>query len=212
MCNVVGRVRQEGLPRVLRYRRMRRFLSFMFTLALLVVCLAAGVLWVRSNWVTSLATWQPEAKDGDGWSEYRLNSHAGRLGLWRAGGERRGFPAVPAGWQWSEYEPPPSRVLTWGVRHEKGAEDRKIQAFGFHVYYTDPAGGGFASQQGMYVPYWAIIAVTGVWALRRIRKVLARRAVDGAVPCAKCGYDLRGSPGRCPECGTLPETLIPNAW
>jgi len=53
----------------------------------------------------------------------------------------------------------------------------------------------------VFVPYWlAIVASVALVLLRR----LARRTVPRAGLCPRCGYDLRATPDRCPECGTIP--------
>lgn len=52
------------------------------------------------------------------------------------------------------------------------------------------------------VPLWAIVSISAVlpvaWIARRVRSFHACRT--GC--CAVCGYDLRASKERCPECGT----------
>ncbi|HEX4797298.1 MAG TPA: hypothetical protein VH370_26120 [Humisphaera sp.] len=59
----------------------------------------------------------------------------------------------------------------------------------------------------VWLPYWFIVAVTSIWpaiVLNVIRK--SRRAKRRAASslCAQCGYDLRATPEKCPECGTVP--------
>ena len=68
---------------------------------------------------------------------------------------------------------------------------------------------GFGYMSGTYnapyrvfsAPYWFILIVTGAfpaaWWVKR-RRVRARRR-EGR--CLRCGYDLRATPGKCPECG-----------
>lgn len=52
------------------------------------------------------------------------------------------------------------------------------------------------------VPHWAVIAASGVMFVVLARGPLRRRRWRKQGRCTACGYDLRESPERCPECGT----------
>jgi hypothetical protein len=77
--------------------------------------------------------------------------------------------------------------------------DRYIVRFGFLYGTLRP------SYRVLGVPHWpvACIAAAGptLWCLARLREHRQIRRRDQRL-CARCGYDLRATPGRCPECGT----------
>jgi hypothetical protein len=55
------------------------------------------------------------------------------------------------------------------------------------------------------VPYWLFIVLSAILPARWliIRRRWQRRQRAGL--CRRCGYDLRATPDRCPECGNIPE-------
>jgi hypothetical protein len=64
------------------------------------------------------------------------------------------------------------------------------------------------SQYFVIVPLWfLLLASAGLcWFLaRRISRIMRIRRRQLAKLCVQCGYDLRASPARCPECGRMPE-------
>jgi hypothetical protein len=53
----------------------------------------------------------------------------------------------------------------------------------------------------LIVPYWFLEGVMVGVAVLAWRAVLRRERWVKAGRCARCGYDLRATPERCPECG-----------
>jgi hypothetical protein len=53
-------------------------------------------------------------------------------------------------------------------------------------------------------PFLAFAFLPACWVTSRIPAILQRRERIRRGLCPSCGYDLRASPDRCPECGTIP--------
>jgi hypothetical protein len=55
--------------------------------------------------------------------------------------------------------------------------------------------------RGVCFPLWLPLVLTAVAPGLQLRAIRRRRRRVREVRCAGCGYDLRATPGRCPECG-----------
>jgi len=55
--------------------------------------------------------------------------------------------------------------------------------------------------RGVVIPYWAPLALFLVPPLAWTRTLLRRQGRGRRGLCVRCGYDIRATPGRCPECG-----------
>jgi hypothetical protein len=51
------------------------------------------------------------------------------------------------------------------------------------------------------IPYAAIVLLTAACAVLASRRALRKQHRPGR--CHRCGYDLRATPDRCPECGAI---------
>ena len=99
-------------------------------------------------------------------------------------------------------------ILSWRTR--AGGHGDVPAAFGFDFYDERPATNNVMFSAGtlafrvMFVPMWAMVAFTGIMPVLRVRRGVYRRAARRRGLCVACGYDLRATPERCPECGETP--------
>jgi hypothetical protein len=99
----------------------------------------------------------------------------------------------PTGWRWYAAGP-------------QSTSFRSTPTPGFRArHYVDTRWVGYRSDDWtLAVPHWVVMALLLVMpvVVGSSRFLAARRARQTG-RCAVCGYDLRATPQRCPECGTI---------
>ena len=63
-----------------------------------------------------------------------------------------------------------------------------------------------APQRVLVTPSWSLALLVAALPANRLWLFRSQRRRGRLGLCRSCGYDLRASPGRCPECGAIAAT------
>ena len=194
-------------------RRSLRILLNALTLLSLLLCVPAAGLWGRSYlrgdqiiagyWGYHLHPTYTQYYDA--WELDATNDRGGWTVAWHV----HACVAGPG-----RYEAFPRQK---GKRLEVGALSRNQKSSMDYYFTAGRRAGSIATVRYTWQPRWRAISVphpisTGLlailpfsaallWGRRHLQRRRERRA-EGC--CAHCGYDLRATPDRCPECGVVP--------
>ncbi|HEX3358736.1 MAG TPA: hypothetical protein VHS31_17300 [Tepidisphaeraceae bacterium] len=171
-------------------RRLFRFLAILS----LLLCLATVALWVRSYW-----------RLDDFEHTGTISSRTDRNGALSCFGELD-FVAVhiqsdyhlifPQRWQLSTERSSVDKRLSDFAKQFPGARIHWLADFGY-MDYSRPS--YFA--RGIWFPHWFLAFLFAILPTLRLLTILRTRHRHRAGLCPTCGYDLRATPDRCPECG-----------
>lgn len=195
----------------MRLKRIVRFISWLFQAFLLLVCLTAIFLWLwsyHSGWREESAyIWEKLGEKNYRFIYFAAEPGAAWFGVdqihfnrWDLGGAGQSMQTGPT----IDGISTPFRgglIEPWTLAHGK------LSARGKLAWWRDAQQGSWGDFHNWAIaaPFWLIVLVSGVppalglgFAIKRKRE-LQRRSRVGL--CPKCGYDLRATPTRCPECG-----------
>jgi hypothetical protein len=197
---------------------MRRKLFTLAAALSAALCLAACALWARSYWAGDAVSINlPQF--GRPLADETLNLVSGRGGF-------RASMDWWAKWELGVFQPSRSDLHAAPVVHTtfKPFYPYALNRATFRYLGCElssnretvsptSAGSGIVREVNVVMPFALVVLGTAILPLAwwRRRRSLARRNRIGL--CPACGYDLRATPGRCPECGAVPartELAIPN--
>ena len=179
-------------------RFMRRAARIFVALLPAVASAALTALWAASyGWVAVLAVYPSAALQG-------VASHSGSvvflLSDISVGDDKRwdvDFVAGPAAEfssrGWEIFEPPDLKLSFAGFRLARG----RVSMPSVSGHFTAVA-----------VPHAFLVALALLPTAVSLRRAVRRWRWRRQGRCTSCGYDLRSSPSRCPECGADADRLV----
>ena len=195
---------------------MTRYLFTVVAFLSLLLFAVVVALWLRGQFVgdewhlppgevSDVTPAAPMLGPAQAWRrQVSLHAGGGRVRVMRR--EVQDGRAAPAG---HTTTPPRDAV---GDLPAMTASDRAHAALGFAYLRRDkqpfnrpPVTGWYWGFVAVTVPCWALAAASAalpaLWTVRRVSR-RRRTAREKRGLCPACGYDLRATPGHCPECGT----------
>lgn len=203
--------------------RLGRQLMRILAWGLLLACLATTVFWIRSYWAMDFFGRMTFVDRSDGPQSITIGIASGRGGIGYWNSDTRYPPGVKftkhrVSWQsWLQQQ---DGRLRWRVLEElqypfMRSPQKPADRFGFfvvHINSTAPPPWALDGSQLRYwhevvvvAPYWFVLAIMGFWpavyfGVRIYRDMKTTRRKRYGL-CVNCGYDLRASNDKCPECG-----------
>jgi hypothetical protein len=108
------------------------------------------------------------------------------------------------GWHWA-------RVETWSGGYLRAGHHWAGFGWGYAGNESIPSTGGTWDMFYLVLPNWVLICATALLPALRVYTFCqreSRRRIRLGL-CLNCGYDLRATPDRCPECGAVTVTVSP---
>jgi hypothetical protein len=190
---------------------MIRILLNAATAGSLLLLAATIFVWVRGYWVGDEIYrnrwWYDGATAAQRESAYWLFNGRGLLGV----GHRRQFARVAPSPQFDALNAAPE--YSWKQARPPvapGAEPiapSVMERLGF-LFPGDgapipPNSLSWHSYREWIAPAWSLAVVFALLPAARAALAIRRRRASGLGLCPACGYDLRATPERCPECGRV---------
>jgi len=178
----------------------------------LLLCVAMTGLWVNGDYFLGReGTWENVHSDGFGESKFTFDFSGGGVGIsefWSTVKPSLHSPSWDHFYLASPW-PPPER--SWRQLGNSDYPSRWQDSSRRWVFmWRGPVHEGYydVSLRELIVPAWLpvlLLLISSGLSFVASRRILGRSLRAGA--CAQCGYDLRATPDRCPECGTVPPTM-----